>query len=383
MAQSLKILYLIGGRRIGGMETHVVRLVEKLRHSFSCLVCCLDPSAEYVEQLESWGIEYRNLQCPTLMTPSALLRCATLKTLVDEFRPDIVHAYGFAADVLATIIKVSRRDVRLITSRRSEDGNRRHQRVRRIANRWSEKVVCVSSEVAHFVRATEKTRSGLLEVIPNGVPIQFPQRRRSGSQGLVRFGTLGTVKPVKGTDLLVDAFMKFDTRADVELVIAGLIDRPWAEALRARASVDNRITFLGRSSDSPAFLSGIDVFVLPSRSEGMSNALLEAMALGIPCIATNVGSNRTLVTPPDLAPGGVVCEPTSDALLQAMKDLACDPEAHPRYGGAALRIVRERYSVDTMVRQYENLYQTIGRPGSVGVICTSQPSSDCTIDHAV
>jgi glycosyltransferase involved in cell wall biosynthesis len=317
------------------------------------------------------------------MTATALLRYAALQKLVARFRPDIIHAYGFAADVLGMMIRVSRSDVRLITSRRGEDDNRRHQRVRRVANRWSERVVCVSSEVAAFVRATEQPPTGLLEVIPNGVPIQSPPPRHLGSHGsLVRFGTLGTVKPVKGTDLLVDAFMRFHPEAQVELAVAGLVDRPWAEDLRRRASVDNRITFVGRSLDSAVFLSGISVFVLPSRSEGMSNALLEAMALGIPCVATNVGSNRTLLTPPDLAPGGVVCEPSTDALLQAMKDLTFDPEAHSRYGAAASRIVRERYSIDRMVRQYENLYRSIGRHGS-GVIATSQPSSDRAIDHAV
>ena len=97
----------------------------------------------------------------------------------------------------------------------------------------------------------------------------------------------------------------------VELRIAGAIDRPWAEALRQRAQADPRIQFVGRSSHPRGFLADLDVFVLPSRSEGMSNALLEAMSSELPCIATDVGSNRSLLNPAAEPPAGLICEPTA------------------------------------------------------------------------
>ena len=110
----------------------------------------------------------------------------------------------------------------------------------------------------------------------------------------IRFGTLGTVKPIKGTDLLVDAFMQFDPsgsrRARHRRTDRQTLGRGAARARRR----DPRIRFVGRSSQASSFLSSLDVFVLPSRSEGMSNALLEAMASGLPCIATDVGSNRSV-----------------------------------------------------------------------------------------
>jgi glycosyltransferase involved in cell wall biosynthesis len=361
--QDIGILYLIGGRRIGGMETHVLRLVAGIAKGFSSLVCCLDPSPEYVTLLEKAGIAHVDLKCPSLTTPSALLRYIALERIVKRFRPDIVHAYGFASDVLGTMLRLRGTDVRVITSRRGEDANRRHQRIRRLTNRWSERIVCVSPEVATFVEATEHPAPQLLEVIPNGVPVARCARPRAAADGhVIRFGTLGTVKPVKGTDILVDAFLKFGADAPVKLAVAGLIDRPWAEALRARASIDARIEFVGRSSVPNVFLASLDVFVLPSRSEGMSNALLEAMALGLPCVATDVGSNRTLLNPPGAPPGGMICELTSDALFECMRRLAGDPEARTRYGAAAFRITKERYTIEVMVRSYERLYRTVARP---------------------
>ena len=325
------------------METHVLRLVAQLRQSFTCLVCCLDPSPEYLKLLDQEGIDYAALHCPSLITPRALFRYLELERLVDRFRPDIVHGYGFAADVLGALLRIRHSEIRVITSRRGEDLSQRHQRIRRLTNRWSDKVVCVSSEVAEFVEATERPARGLLEVIPNGVSVQHsPAVKPNSNQGAVRFGTLGTVKPIKGTDLLVEAFMKFDAQVRVELVIAGLVDRPWAEALRTRASADHRIEFKGRSSDPDTFLADLDVFVLPSRSEGMSNALLEAMAAGLPCIATDVGSNRSVLNPLDASPGGIICDPASDSLFHAMNQLAHDAGARRQYGAEAFRIARDQ-----------------------------------------
>ena len=285
-----------------------------------------------------------------------------------------MHSYGFAADIVAGLLRARGANVRIITSRRGEDANRRHHAFRRLVNHVSDKVVCVSQETAAFVESTESPRPGLLTVIPNGVAVSdasHDSRARDTDQTAksdekdrpIRFGTLGTVKPIKGTDLLVDAFMQFDRAAHVELLIAGSIDRPWAEALRERARQDPRIRFMGRSAQADSFLSSLDVFVLPSRSEGMSNALLEAMAAGLPCIATDVGSNRSLLCPPGEPAAGEICAPAADALFRALSGMASSEEARLGYGARARALVARRYTIPTMVLDYERLYRSVaGRP---------------------
>ena len=214
----------------------------------------------------------------------------------------------------------------------------------------------------------------MLTVIPNGVALNAAVGRvqalhkdtkdpQAKEREPVRFGTLGTVKPIKGTDLLVDAFMQFDPTAHVELLIAGLVDRPWAEALRERARRDARIRFVGRSSQVSNFLSSLDVFVLPSRSEGMSNALLEAMASGLPCIATDVGSNRSVLCPPAEPAAGQICEPNAASLFRAMSDMASSAEARLNYGAHGRALVGRSYTIPNMVLEYERLYRSVvGRP---------------------
>jgi len=354
-----RVLYLIGGRRIGGTETHVVRLAATLRENYRCLVCCLDPSPEYSSMLSDAGIEHVNLRLPSLASSAALSRYVDFERCVERFRPDLVHSYSFAGDILGAVLRARGCAARLLTSRRGEDTSRRHQRIRRVTNRCASRIVCVSSEIAQFVEATEHPGPDQIEVIPNGVPDRLIASQHAASaRRALRFGTLGTVKPIKGTDLLVDAFLAFAPGLAVELVVAGLIDRPWATDLQTRAASDARITFLGRASEPDAFLAGLDVFVLPSRSEGMSNALLEAMAIGLPCIATDVGSNRSVLQPPGSAAGGIVCAPSSDALRAAMSELAGDAGAQRRYGSRAREIIREHYTIDAMVDRYEQLYST-------------------------
>ena len=167
----IRILYVTGGRRIGGMETHLIRLASSLPASFRCLVCCLDASDDYKTRLTDAGIQHSNLDCPSLVRLSGILGYLRFERLAARFQPHIVHSYGFVGDVLAAILRSRRSNVRVITSRRGEDANRRHQAVRRLVNRLSDKIVCVSSETATFVQSTESPAPGLLEIIPNGVAL--------------------------------------------------------------------------------------------------------------------------------------------------------------------------------------------------------------------
>ena len=280
------------------METHLLTLASSLPPSVRCVVCCLDASADYRARLTDLGIAHTDLACPNLLRPSGLLACRRFTRVVKHFDPHIVHSYGFSGDVVAALLRLGGArapDHHQPAWRRAQRASSGHPPARqpplgadrvRVARdrgvRPRDRVAGAAPDRDH-----REWRGAPSEREPSAVRSNRP----------IRFGTLGTVKPIKGPDLLVEAFMRFPPERPVELVIAGLIDRPWAEALRDRARSDTRIRFVGRTSAPRDFLSELDVFVLPSRSEGMSNALLEAMAAGLPCIATDVGSNRSVLVP--------------------------------------------------------------------------------------
>ena len=294
-------------------------------------MCCSDASPDYLARLTDLGIEHTTLDCPNLLRPGVLRAYRRVTRVVRRFDPHVVHRMAFPPTSSPRRRALAGQAARIITSRRGEEPYVRRQVIMRLINRLSERIVCVSPETAAFVNATESPPPRLLEVIPNGVELHLAEDRpRARNPESIRFGTLGTVKPVKGTDLLVDAFMRIAPERRVELVIAGLINRPWAEALRERARADARIRFVGHTSTPRDFLAGLDVFVLPSRSEGMSNALLEAMASGLPCIATDVASNRSVLCPAPGSPGGVIAEATVDSLFRAMCAMAESPADRSR-----------------------------------------------------
>lgn len=183
-------------------------------------------------------------------------------------------------------------------------------------------VIAVSREIADVV-ATAGVQA---QVIPNGVPLPEPVAPRRRERRVV--GTLGRLVHEKGIDVLLAATRDLD----VDVEIGG--DGPLREELER----DARATFHGRV-DAEEFLRGLDVFVLASRTEGLPFALLEAMALGLPCVATAVGD-----VPEALGGVGVLVPPDDvDALREAIRTI------DPALGAAARRRVEERYSESVML----------------------------------
>ncbi len=347
------------------METHLLRLLSRLdRSRFSPVVCCLYGTDEYQVKVAPLVDRIVNLGVRRFDTPRGLFAYVrALSRLLVEYKPHVVQTYGYSCDFSAPFLtRLLCPDAKVITTRRGEDRNPRHQWLRRLADRWVQAVVCVSESVAKFAAKTEKTDPRKLRVIRNAAPFTESDRFADRKAEVLKFGTLGTVKPVKGTDLLVDAFLRFETDVAAELWIAGRTNRAsaWADAVirkAERSHLAGKIKFLGEREDPLGFLRSLDVFVLPSRSEGMSNALLEAMAVGLPCIATDVGSNRELLL--GTAHAGIVCEPEADKIYAAMLEMSRAADTRTRLGHAAWMVAKENYSLRHMVSAYEKLYLSL------------------------
>jgi len=194
--------------------------------------------------------------------------------------------------------------------------------------------------------------------IPNGVTIpaeidRSAARRALGISETARVVVyVGRLAQEKGTSLLAAAWPHVTT-ANAQLVVAG--DGPDRSMLEGLAGV--RIDgFVRNVSD---YYAAADVFVLPSESEGISNALLEAMAYGLSCVATAVGGNRHVIANETV---GTLVPPMDAAALAATIDqLLGDPEQARRIGRAARAHVRAHWSFEAMVDAYERLYSRLAR----------------------
>jgi glycosyltransferase involved in cell wall biosynthesis len=117
----------------------------------------------------------------------------------------------------------------------------------------------------------------------------------------------------------------------------------------------SRLAWLpGERGDVPSIMRGLDLFVLPSFSEGISNTILEAMASGLPVVATRVGGNPELVE--EGTTGKLVPRADPQAMAHAIREYVCNPEACRRQGSAARRTAEQRFSLDVMVNNYADLY---------------------------
>jgi glycosyltransferase involved in cell wall biosynthesis len=174
-----------------------------------------------------------------------------------------------------------------------------------------------------------------------------------------RVGVTANLRPVKGLDVFARAAAEVAARhPDVSFHVAG--EGPLRGVLGGLArdlGLADRFVLRGSVADVPGFLRGLEVAVLPSLSEGMSNALLEYMAAGRPVVATAVGGNVRLIE--DGVTGLLVPPNDAPRLAAAVGRLLDDPAPARRLGAAARRRVEESYGRTTMVRRFEEFYRSL------------------------
>jgi glycosyltransferase involved in cell wall biosynthesis len=192
-------------------------------------------------------------------------------------------------------------------------------------------------------------------VIPNGLdpaPFARPPRGPAGHQVIM----VANLRPEKGHDVLIDAAPEVlrefpDARFDV---VGGGSERASLVARAGALGVAHAFAFVGHTDDVPARLARSDLFVLPSRSEAFPNALLEAMAAGLPSVACGVGGVLELV---EHGRTGLLVPPGNPReLAEALKGLMRDPARAASLGEAARAVVETRYSFDRMVAAFEAMY---------------------------
>lgn len=193
--------------------------------------------------------------------------------------------------------------------------------------------------------------------IPNGAPAAL--WRKESYDGSRRLVCVARCRPVKGLDVLIRAFGRLAAeRGELALdLVGGGPERKALEALARGLGLSERVTFHGDVPDPTPFLRQADVFVLPSRAEGFSNALLEAMAAGLPCVATAVGGATEVITHGDT---GLLVRPEDPAALEDAVGRALDDAGlRERMGRRARRRVEEDYSIASVADRYEALYREV------------------------
>lgn len=346
------------------MEMVVTRLAEGLvRRGHDVGVTSIFKLGPVADLLEASGI--RVSLKPALGLRTNLLPL-NLSRWFRELRPDVVHIHSGAWLKAARAAWLARIP-RVIYTMHGFDGMLPWYEplLERWAARHTSLTVAVSDAVVPYLTGKVRVDPAKLRVVINGIDVE--RFRPAAATGNVRrqfglgeedivIGHVARFVPVKNQALLVEAaaaVFEQEPRAFLALVGDGPL-RPDIEAHVKRLGIERRVGFLGRVSNLPALYRDFDMFVLSSYSEATSMSILEAMATGVPVVATSVGGTAEL-----LAGGNAgILVPTEDtrALADAMLGLARSRESRERIGEAARRRVEEEYTERSMIDAYERLY---------------------------
>ena len=363
-AEPLRILGVDPEPGFAGGETQVLGLtLGLLRRGHHADLAC-DPRGRLYDRARRQGIECHALSIRNALDFAAGMR---LRNLLSRTRYDIVHFHTSRAHSMAPFARGHAR-VLIVTRRMDYRPNRLFAPY--LYNRAVDAVAAISSKVADVLGEAGVARDHL-RIVPSGVDCDHFRPVNSSERGAARArlgiasgdflaGTVGMLEERKGHRYLLEAIAMLNRgRGDgsrIKCAIAG--DGAMRDELARLAqelSIAGDVLFLGMIGDSRQLLDALDVFVFPSIMEGLGVALLEAMACGLPVVATGAGGVVDIVE--DNRSGLLVAPRDSASIANAIEALAGDSTRRSQLGSAARVRVSEDFSMDAMTTKTIDLYR--------------------------
>ena len=351
---------------IGGLENGVVNLINGLpagnyRHE---IICLKDYDESFAERIVTGNFR---LYALNKREGNDFAMWGRAFALLRRLRPDILHTRNFGALEIQLAGAAAGIDYRIHGEHGWDmldlDGNnRRYRLVRRVVGYGVHRFISLSKHLEHYLVERVHIPARKISQVYNGVDEQrFHPPAKNGGNGPVIVETVGRMQAVKNQTLLARAFVSavrrepaLSSRVNLHFVGAG----PLLEACHSiihEAGLDEYVLFLGESDRVPEALRRMDIFVLPSLAEGISNTLLEAMATGLPVIATRVGGNVELVE--DGVSGRLVEPDDMDAMAAAIAGYARDESTRKAHGERERTLVETRFGLGAMIAAYDRIYR--------------------------
>jgi len=359
----VKILYLITDLDVGGAERALVKLATRLdRARFQVAVACLSGRGALGDELAGRGVPVHYLDMRGKLDVGVVSR---MRRLIEAEEPDILHTFLFHANIVGRIAAAWALERPLVVAGvRVAEPRRRHLWVEGWTSGLVDKFVAVSEGVRSLMTQRARIPEGKIVTIPNGIdPAEIPQAPvdvRGELKLPVRcpvVASVGRLTRQKGQSFFIEAAGQvLKAHPDAHFIVIG--DGPLAGSLKrqaARLGIAAHVHFLGWRKDAWAIVAGANVFALPSLWEGMPNALLEAMAAGVPVVGTYVAGTSEIIE--NDRTGLLVSPSDARVLAQAITGLLMNPERAQELGEAGREKVLRDYPVDKMVLAHHDLYE--------------------------
>ena len=355
----MNILHIVLGLSIGGLERFVLDLVRFRSRDINPTILCLErkgPLGECVKDIriiemgKTDGFDWRLF--------------ARIRSIAKEGRIDLIHTHNQAAHIYGSIAGfISGIPVVHTKHGRNRPDDSKATCLSRLCSMLSKKIVTVSIDSAQVSTAIENVPAHKVTTIHNGIDINAfsnPRPSRSASPA-INIGLVARLVPDKDHLTLLRACkILAEDIPNFRLFLVG--DGPLRDGLKAAAvelGIDRNVRFMGFRHDVATLLRSFDIFALSSVTEGLSLTLLEAMASGLPIVATDVGGNSEVVVHGKT--GFIVPAQSPEALAEKLLLLSRDGGLRLQMGSAGRKRVEEKFDIRRTVKRYEALYHEIGK----------------------
>jgi glycosyltransferase involved in cell wall biosynthesis len=351
-------------KTLGGGERAVLQLATHLPDQgfrASILTFLLDPQSPALKMTSA----------PVYLLPlrrtysiEGLRAAIQLRQFIRRERVIIVHTVFESSDLWAGFVTRAISAAKLVSSRRDMGILRKpkHRIAYRLMARFPHAVLAVSEKVRQYCVQIDRINSARVHTIYNGLDVVRFANTRNGSRGGQRIIAVGNIRRVKGHDIFIRAASIIAHQFPrASFSIAGEVLEPqYFQELRMlidKFGLSDRFHFEGGVEDLRSFLAEADIFVLPSRSEGFANALIEAMAASLPVVATRVGGNPEAIE--DGVTGLLVPPENPDALAHALKELLSDSERSWAMGVAGRQLATREFSNERVTNKVAGIYHRL------------------------
>jgi len=368
------IAHVIYRLQAGGMENGLVNLLNNLpQDHYRHAIVCVTDSTDFVKRIHAKNVSYFSLHKRVGKDFGFYWR---FWQLMRNLRPAIVHTRNLGTLDLAPIAALAGVRCRIHGEHGWDAGDpsgnsRKYRYLRKCCDPAVTRYIVVSDDIDRWLHGCIGIPQRKIQRICNGVDTErfrsrgttanLPEEFSSDRQIIV--GTVGRMDPIKGLDVLVAAFAKLITKEPVlrdrlRLIVVG--DGPLlseTKALVRQLGIAELVWMAGRRDDIPDILRSLDIFVLASINEGISNTILESMASSLPVVATDVGGNAELIC--DGITGLLVAANDADELASGVLRYVEDKSLRRRHGDAARRRVEGHFDLRSMVSEYAHMYEQL------------------------
>jgi sugar transferase (PEP-CTERM/EpsH1 system associated) len=387
---SIRILHVVEAIGIGGgIENGIANLIERMDSTrFEHILCGVFRLGPQVERYPADRVQ---IVCLEQKPRRLAIQAGSLAEMIRKLRPDVVHSRNWGA--LEAV--VAARWVGQTSVIHSEHGvemdpaaePRRRSWLRRVVFSLTDHVFCVSYQLRDMLAARTGFPEGKIGVIHNGVKTSLfradasVRKRFRAEFGIGDDGCVGRLNRIKDYPTIFRAaelFNKSCTSWRLLIVGSGAELSSLQGLVNSSPILRDRVHFMGASNCIPEILNALDVYVLPSLCEGISNSLLEAMATSLPVIASDTGGN------PEVVVNGMsgLLFPVGDVqrLADQLLHVYSAKERRVQLGEMALCRVKEQFSLESMINQYEEMYSRlvrtrVSRAGVQNVVATGKLST--------